>query len=59
MISKRIEYLLWVLATDNTQLAAYAGCSESNFSRLKSGSREPDRDSVTIRKFANAVCKSN
>ena len=58
MISKRIEYLLWVLATDNTQLAAYAGCSESNFSRLKSGSREPDRDSVTIRKFANAVCKA-
>ncbi|MCR5816128.1 MAG: helix-turn-helix domain-containing protein [Ruminococcus sp.] len=58
MINKKIEYLLWALGTDNTQLAAYAGCSESNFSRLKSGSREPARDSVTIRKFARAICLS-
>ena len=58
MISKRIEYLLWVLATDNTQLAAYAGCSESNFSRLKSGARLPVKDSITIKKFANAVCQA-
>ncbi|WP_028510723.1 helix-turn-helix transcriptional regulator [Ruminococcus sp. NK3A76] len=56
MVSDRIGYLLWVLATDNTQLAAYAGCSESNFSRLKSGSREPSKDSLTIRKFAEAIC---
>lgn len=56
MISRRIEYLLWTLATDNTQLAAYAGCSESNFSRLKSGSRRPAKDSVTIKKFVTAIC---
>ncbi|MBR4555249.1 MAG: helix-turn-helix transcriptional regulator [Ruminococcus sp.] len=55
MISKNIEYLLHLLGTDNTRIAAYAGCSESNFSRLRSGSRVPSPDSQTVKRYANAV----
>ena len=56
MIAKKIEYLLWLLGADNTQLAAYANCSESNFSRLRSGSRTPSKSSQTVKRFASAVC---
>ncbi|MBR6046308.1 MAG: hypothetical protein IKP47_11805 [Ruminococcus sp.] len=57
MIKRKIEFLIWFLGTDNTRLAGYAGCSESNFSRLRSGSRRPRRTSPTIKKFAAAVCE--
>ena len=56
MLGKKIEYLLWLLGTDNTHIAAYAGCSESNFSRLRSGARVPRRSSPTVKRFASAVC---
>ena len=55
MLGKKMDCLLRLLSTDNTRLAAYAGCSESNFSRLKSGSRLPSRDSTTVRRFAEAL----
>ncbi|MBR6872921.1 MAG: helix-turn-helix transcriptional regulator [Ruminococcus sp.] len=56
MLEEKIEYLLRLLGTDNTTLAGYSGCSESNFSRLRSGARTPGQNSSTVRRFAEAVC---
>ena len=55
MLALRVDYLLGFLGTDNTRLAAYAGCSESNFSRIRSGSRKLAPHSSTVRRFAGAV----
>ena len=55
MTGLRIEYLLGFLGTDNSRLSAYAGCSESNFSRLRSGSRKLTPHSSTVKRFAQAV----
>ena len=56
MIGRKVEYLLLLLGTDNSRLAEYAGCSESNFSRMRSGSRKLTVHSSTVRRFADAVC---
>lgn len=55
MIGARVDYLLGFLGTDNSRLSMYAGCSESNFSRLRSGSRKLTPHSSTVRRFAEAV----
>ena len=56
MLSQRVDYLLDLLGTDNSRLSAYAGCSESNFSRMKSGARKLTAHSNTVKRFADAVC---
>lgn len=55
MTGLRIDYLLAFLGTDNSRLSAYAGCSGSNFSRLRSGSRKLTPHSSTVKRFAQAV----
>lgn len=55
MLSEKISYLLKLLGTGNKQISNYAGCSPTNFSRLKSGSRAPDKNSPTIRKLCDGV----
>ncbi len=55
MLSEKIGFLLKFLGTSNKEIASYAECSPSNFSRLKSGKRTLMNDSVTVHRFAKGV----
>ena len=55
MLSKRINELFQLLQCTSTNIAHFADCSPSNFSRLKSGSREPDPGSRSIERLAQGI----
>ena len=56
MLSEKLRFLLDILNTDNTEISRCAGCSASNISRLKSGSRIPQKNSRTIKKLSAGIC---
>ncbi len=56
MLSEKLRFLLDILNTDNTEISRCAGCSASNISRLKSGSRIPSKNSRTIKKLSEGIC---
>lgn len=55
MLSERLTELFGLLQCTNSDIARFAGCTPSNISRLKSGSREPDPESRTIMRLARGV----
>ena len=55
MLSDRISKLFALLQCSNTDIARFAGCSPSNISRLKSGSREPPPKSRSIALLAKGI----
>lgn len=55
MLSDRISRLFSLLQCSNTDIARFAGCSPSNISRMKSGSREPPPQSRSIVLLARGV----
>lgn len=57
MLKDRMDYLNEMLATNNKQIAKYAGCSATNFSRIRSGTRSADEESTTVDKYVHGVCK--
>ena len=57
MLSERITRLFQLLQCSNTEIARYAGCSPSNISRLKSGTREPGSGSRTVLRLVEGVVR--
>ena len=55
MLSEKMSFLIKFLGTSNKEIASYANCSPSNFSRLKSGKRDIKNDSVTVYRFSRGV----
>ena len=55
MLSERITELFGLLQCTNSDIARFAGCTPSNISRLKSGSREPDPDSRTMLRLVRGI----
>ncbi len=55
MLSERLSELFCLLQCTNSDIARFAGCTPSNISRLKSGSREPDPESRTIKRLVRGI----
>ncbi len=55
MLKNKITYLIELLSADSRQLAMYSDFSESVVSRLKTGARQPDKDSRTISKLVRGA----
>ncbi len=55
MLCDRVEYLFAQLSCNNSDIARYVGCSPSNISRIKSGSRVPKKNSKAIAALASGV----
>ena len=55
MLSDRITTLFHILQCTNTDIARFAGCSPSNISRLKSGTRELGPESRSVQRLAEGV----
>ena len=55
MLAERITELFGLLQCTNTDIARFAGCTPSNISRLKSGSREPDPESRTMLRLVRGI----
>ena len=56
MLGEKIDYILRGLETDISEIAKYAGATRSAFSHLRGGSRNYDRSSRTVRRFADGLC---
>ena len=55
MLHERLRSVQATLHITNTDIARCAGCTPSNISRLRSGSRTPPPDSPTIRRLAQGI----
>ncbi|MBQ5440273.1 MAG: hypothetical protein IIT49_05765, partial [Clostridia bacterium] len=55
MLNEKMSFLIKFLGTSNKEIASYANCSPSNFSRLKSGKRAIQNDSVTVYRFSRGI----
>ncbi|MCR5122235.1 MAG: hypothetical protein K6B74_07430 [Ruminococcus sp.] len=55
MFKDKITYLIDLLNADSRQLAMYSDFSESVVSRLKTGARQPDKDSRTVSKLVRGA----
>lgn len=48
-LQKNLKTVIGIMGCTNTDIAAYAGCSASNISRIRSGSRTYSKDSKTVK----------
>ena len=55
MLSDRITTLFHILQCSNTDISRFAGCSPSNISRLKSGTRELGPESRSVQRLAEGI----
>lgn len=55
MLSERLTDLFMLLQCTNSDIARFAGCSPSNISRLKSGTREPSPGSRSIERLTEGI----
>ncbi|WP_329887012.1 hypothetical protein [Pseudoramibacter faecis] len=55
MFSERLNQLMAVLGTNNSELARYAGFDHTNISRMRSGARVPKATSASLSKLVQGI----